>query len=203
MPRLKDICTISSGYSFRGRIADNEDGPYRVVQLSHVDWEAERIDWEGLPRVGGIEPGTHHLLRPGDILFAAKGSPHRALCLTEGEDAVAASTFFVLRVQRDDVLPAFVAWFLNTEPARAHLRGCSRGTSIRSVSKSCLGALPVPLPFLEQQHRIVQAVRLARQERALTGQLLAHRARLLEAACLRAASPHHETTNPRDSHYTR
>lgn len=189
MPHLQDVCEISSGFSFRGSVTDEPGGTYRVVQLGDVDWEAERVAWEGLPRVGGIDPGPHHLLHAGDILFAAKGRMNRAVLVADDGPAVAASTFFVVRPKRTDVLAAYVGWFVNTAPAQAHFQTCSRGTNIRSVSKSCLGSLDLPLPPLDVQRHIVETVRLAAKERELTAALVAKRAAFVEASCLSVLPP--------------
>lgn len=196
MPHLRDLCEISSGFSFRGSVIDEPGGTYRVVQLGDVDWEAERVAWEDLPRVGGIDPGPHHLLRAGDILFAAKGRTNRAVFVPDDGPAVAASTFFVVRPIRTDVLAAYVGWYVNTAPAQAHFQTCSRGTNLRSVSKSCLGSLDVPLPPVDIQRRIAEAARLAREERELSDRLVAKRAALVEAACLRLTTTQPLITRP-------
>ena len=184
---LKDLCRINAGFSFRGRVIDEPGGTYRVVQLGDVDWETGRVVWDALARMSGIEPGPHHLLRAGDILFAAKGRTNRAIVVPKVGPAVAASTFFVLRPKPSDVLPEFLAWYLNTAPAQAHFQSCSLGTNIRIISKSCLGPLGLPLPPLDTQHRIIALDRLAREERHLTAALAERKARLVEALGLHSA----------------
>lgn len=190
MPHLQDICEISSGFSFRGSVTDESGGTYRVVQLGDVDWEAERVVWEDLPHMGGINPGPHHLLHAGDILFAAKGRTNRAVFVPDEGPAVAASTFFVVRPKQADVLASYVGWYLNTGPAQVHFERCSRGTNIRSISKACLGSLDLPLPPLDVQRRIAKVNRLARDERELALALHTSRAQLIEAVCLRATASH-------------
>lgn len=187
---LKDLCEIASGFSFRGGVSDDEAGTHHVVQLGDVDWETDRVAWSDLPRVGDIEPKPHHHLRAGDVLFAAKGRTNRAIVVPEVGPAVAASTFFVLRPKRDDVLPEYLAWYVNTAPAQAHLLACSRGTNMRSVPKACLSALPVPFPPPDDQHRIATLDRLAREERDLISALADRKARLVEALGLRSALQH-------------
>lgn len=193
MSPLRTLCSIESGYSFRGSVGDDPAGDCRVVQLGDVDWDAEQIRWEDLPRVSGIDPDRR--LRSGDILFAAKGRTFRALCLGARQEperpaAVAASTFYVVRPKRDDVLAAYVAWYLNTAPAQHHLTACSAGTNIPRISKQCLGSVPLPLPPVETQQRIAALQRLGREERALVGMLTDLRSGYLEAACIQLAHLH-------------
>lgn len=189
MPQLDTLCLINTGASFRGRIIDEPAGTCRVVQLRDVDWDAGRIVWQGLDRVNGIEPRSHHLLRAGDVLFAAKGQTNGAVLVTEDGRAVATSSFFVIRARRPDVLGTYVAWYINTASAQVQLQKCARGTSLRSISKSCLGSLDLPLPPVETQHRIARAAQLAAEERELSSALLAKRGVLIEGTCLRMISP--------------
>ena len=185
MVHLRDICEISSGFSFRGGVRDEPGGAYRVVQLGDVDWGAEQVAWERLPRVSGIAPAQRHLLQAGDVLFAAKGRDNRAILVPEVDGVVAASTFFVLRPQPGCVLPDYVAWYVNTARAQVHVQAGSRGTNMRSVPKACIASLPVPLPPLDVQRRIAGAVGLAREERALMAMLMEKKSAFVESACLR------------------
>lgn len=189
MPQLDTLCLINTGASFRGRIIDEPAGTCRVVQLRDVDWDAGRIVWQGLDRVNGIEPRSHHLLRAGDVLFAAKGQTNGAVLVTEDGRAVATSAFFVIRARRPDVLGTYVAWYINTASAQVQLQKCARGTSLRSISKSCLGSLELPLPPIEMQHRIARAAQLAAEERRLLAELSTQKARLVEEACLNSLNP--------------
>lgn len=183
---LNDICEIWSGFSFRGSVADEAGGSVVVVQLRDVDWETETVAWDALPRIAASSLGSHRLLQPGDILIAAKGQTNRAVLVSES--GVAASTFFVARVSREDFVPAYVTWALNAAPAQAHFDVCARGGSIRSVTKACLGAAPIPAPPVETQRRIAEVQRLALHERRLTADLSALRSRYADEASLRAAS---------------
>lgn len=99
---------------------------------------------------------------------------------------MASAALFVIRPNSDVALGSFVAWYLNTSPAQAHILRCARGTNMRSVSKSCLGSVEVPLPSLDAQRQLVDTIRLAREERTLSDLLSALKTRFVEAACLGA-----------------
>ena len=187
MPTLSHLCSISLGLSLRTGVGADTGG-VPVVQLRDVDWETGRVDWAALPTVSDIDPNEDRYLRAGDVLFAGKGQTHQAVLIAEDYRALAVAPFFVVRPMRDDVEPAYVAWYLNADPAQAHIHRCAAGAvgaSIRSVSKKCLGSLPVPLPPLDVQRRIAEAVRLAAEERALAIDLAERKARLVDALCLR------------------
>lgn len=194
-PLVQDLCDIRSGYSFRGSVAAGALGHgasaagHPVVQLGDVDWEAQRISWRDLPRVTDFTPGQHHRLNPGDVLFATRGRALRALVVDGGGTGVVpASTFLILRVKAGDVEPAYVAWYINTATAQAHLKACGQGTNLQSVPKSCLATLPVPVPPLPVQRHVVEVDRLGRLERLDLVELARRRQEYAEALCLSAVN---------------
>ncbi len=197
MLHLEDICEISSGFSFRGSVGDKPGGTYAVVQLGDIDWDGEQVSWASLPRVSGIEPLPRHLLQAGDVLFAAKGRVNRAILITSGNDTVPAATFFVLRPHPDRLLPAFLAWYINTSQAQGHIQAGGRGTNIQSVPKACIASLPVPVPPLSVQHGIAEAIRLAREQRRLLISLGDRKTDLVEEVCLRAVKDPHSNAATR------
>lgn len=190
MPRLAALCSIASGYSLRTGVTNQPVEGIPVVQLRNVDWQGGGIAWDALSVAEGVEPDASHRLRAGDVLFAARGQTNQAVVVTESRGALAASAFFVLRPARDGVDPAYLAWYLNTAPAQAHVRACAVGTKIASIPKPCLASLLVPLPPLYVQRRIAETVRLAAEERAIASDLFTSKARLVEAICLNIMHPH-------------
>lgn len=184
---LQDISTLRSGYAFRGSIKDDPMGSVRVVQLGDIDWERRRIDWDALPRVPFFSAASGHFLHTGDVLFVTRGRALKAIVVDTIERAVAAATFFVVRVP-SDVLPEYLAWYINSAPAQMHLAGCSRGSNLQTVTKACLGSLPVPVPPLHVQERIARADRLAFEEAQLLVALGEKRRTLADHVLLHAAT---------------
>lgn len=154
---LSDIATVAAGHPFRGRIEPTEGAETVVVQMR--DTSSSGVNWRSCLRteVGGRrEPDW---LRPGDILFPARGNVSLAVLINESVgslQAVAAPHFFLLRVSRSDVLPAYLAWWLNQEPAQRHLeQNAQSSTLVRNIARPVLEATPVMLPPLPRQEHIV------------------------------------------------
>jgi restriction endonuclease S subunit len=109
-----------------------------------------------------------HLLKDGDVLFAAKGTKNfAAVYQHHDKPAVASTSFFVIRLTDDKVLPEYLTWFLNNPSAQRLLKGKALGTSIPSISKQVLEELELPVPGIETQKVILQITKLRNQERAL------------------------------------
>jgi restriction endonuclease S subunit len=179
---LKDIATIRSGYPFRERPVRVETGGCRLVQMSDLD-----------KRLGGISPNLEsvaapsnwetHRLHQYDILFAARGQINGAGVLTSDvSNAIAASTLLVLRSNNQIVNPFYLAWHLNTDQTQAELKTMQAGSSIPFISIEDLGQLPVPVPSLEKQVKIVELESLGLEEQALMEMLRRRRQDLIKGA---------------------
>lgn len=170
---LSDIATVAAGHPFRGKIEPIEGAETAVAQMR--DTSPSGVDWTSCVRTeltGRREPDW---LRPGDILFPARGNVSLAVLIDESIgslQAVAAPHFFLLRVSRPDVLPAYLAWWLNQEPAQRHLEQNSQSsTLVRNIARPVLEATPVMLPPLPRQKQIVGLSSVMRGEEDLLHRL--------------------------------
>ena len=140
----------------------------RDISLSGVDW-ASCVRTEVS---GRREPDW---LRPGDILFPARGNVSLAVLIDErigSLQAVAAPHFFVLRMTRSDVLPAWLVWWLNQEPSQRHLEQNSQSsTLVRNISRPALESVLVALPPLSRQEQIVGLASTMQREEELLHRL--------------------------------
>lgn len=109
-----------------------------------------------------------HLLLPGDVLFAAKGTKNFASVYEKhNPPAVASTSFFVIRLSSSEVLPEYLAWFLNNPNTQIALKAQAMGTSIPSISKSVLEQLEIPIPSIEKQKSVVSISKLLLKEKVI------------------------------------
>ena len=112
-----------------------------------------------------------HLLIPGDILFAAKGTKNFAAWYKDNDiPAVASTSFFVIRLIDDfqnKILPGFLAWYINHPISQRFLKMRARGTSMVSISKSVLQELEIPIPDKQTQQTILKIAHLHITEKEL------------------------------------
>jgi restriction endonuclease S subunit len=132
-----------------------------------------------------------HLLRQGDILFAAKGAKNFATCYEslhtgpagKNQPSVASTSFFVIRVQENfnhKVLPEFLVWLINHPVAQKFLKAKAIGTSIVSISKSVLEELEITIPDFQKQKTILKINQLYSKEKSLTQQIEALREKQIQ-----------------------
>lgn len=109
-----------------------------------------------------------HLLKDGDVLFAAKGTKNFAAVFeNHNEPSVASTSFFVIRPTDNKLLPQYLAWILNSQATQTLLKGQAIGTSIPSISKQVLENLEIAVPSTEAQKAILQITKLRNKEKSL------------------------------------
>jgi len=122
-----------------------------------------------------------HLLKDGDVLFAAKGTKNFAAVFeNHNEPSVASTSFFVIRPTDNKVLPQFLAWFLNNHTTQTLLKGQAIGTSIPSISKQVLENLEIPVPEIKTQRAIVEISKLRNKEKSLKQKIEALREKQIQ-----------------------
>ncbi len=164
---LKHITSIQTGV-FAKPI---QKGEIVYLQAKHFDENGE-LTGALYPDLDANTKIEKHLLKKGDVLFAAKGSKNfAALYDNEKVPAVASTSFFVIRINDNNVLPGYLTWFLNHQRIRNLLKGQARGSSIASISKSVLSELEIPVPNIQKQELILKIFNIRNKEKNLKQQI--------------------------------
>lgn len=192
MVLLGDVAVISTGYPFRKKVESEESGDLVLLQIKDLD-VAEGADGSGVIRLNS-STGKYrkYLLKDGDLLFQCRGSRHPVAVVKPGLRGIAASGLHTIRPDSQQVLPEYVAWWLNHPNSQAKLReDLARGSYIPFVSKSDLAGFQIAVPPLTIQHKIVAIEQLRREERALNDRLMKRKQDLVDGATWAAATGEH------------
>lgn len=184
--RLADVAEIRTGYSFRGKIADDPLGTLAVVQMKDVR-DIGHLDSEGCIRIREEPAHRRHLLQSGDVVLQARGSTFPAGMVEAPFHGIAAFGLHVLHLS-NKVLSEYLVWALNHPTLQAAMSGMAQGSSVPFLSKSSLESLPIPLPPLATQRRIIEAARLQREATYLATDLQKLRDQYAAAVTWRAAN---------------
>ncbi len=164
---LKHISTIQTGVFAK----PSQKGEIVYLQARHFDENGELAETL-YPDLNSDPKIDKHLLKKGDVLFAAKGLKNFAACYENNKvPAVASTSFFVIRLNNPKVLPGYLTWFLNHPNTQTLLKGQARGSSIASISKSVLAELEIPVPDVQKQELILRIFRLHNRKRNLKQQI--------------------------------
>jgi restriction endonuclease S subunit len=93
----------------------------------------------------------------GDLLFARSGATvGKAYCVPEGSEPLIFAGYLIrFRTRRDAVLPEFVNAFTHTPVYRAWVRNRMQTVAQPNINAKMYGSLPVPVPPIEVQNRLV------------------------------------------------
>lgn len=148
-----------------------ERGDVVYLQAKHFD-ENGNLQTELYPDIQSDKITSRHMLKVGDVLFAAKGSKNFATVFEKHNlPAVASTSFFVLRITDPILLPGYLAWFLNHSNTQVLLKNKAKGTSIPSIRKTDLDEMEITIPPIEKQKLIVRLTMLANEEVAVRYQI--------------------------------
>lgn len=181
---VKNIARIKAGYSFRGTIPVSENGNYRVIQIKDVSYKGLVSSGDLVKaKVDSIKP--EYLTQPGDVLFTSRGANRRAATVDEtAADAIFVSQLYALKIKTAAVIPEYLAWYLNQKPAQDFFEEHASGSYIQNIQHDVLAQLPVVLPPVEMQKKIVEIYRLGLREREMAEKIAEKRWQVVEKTLL-------------------
>ena len=160
---LEHIASISTGV-FAKPVAEGE---IVYLQARHFDENGILIS-ELHPDLMAAEISKKHILKSGDVLFAAKGNKNFASVFQDQyPKSVASTSFFVIRIHDRKVLPEYFVWFMNSPTTQLFLKSTAIGSSIASISKAVLEKLEISVPNIQTQRVILEISRLRSQEKKM------------------------------------
>ncbi|KIC32115.1 restriction endonuclease subunit S [Leisingera sp. ANG-S5] len=149
---LGDFSDIKYGYTAK---ADSEPVGPRFLRITDIQNGA--VNWDQVPfcRVSEKDHAKHKV-REGDIVFARTGATTgKSFLIRKAPDTVCASYLIKVRPNTTTVLPEFLNIYFQTSEYWDAIALGTEGAAQGGFNASKLGALPIPLPPLEEQQRIV------------------------------------------------
>lgn len=176
--KLADIASIQFGIYEKPA----ESGPILYLQARHFTEKGMFVQQMVDSFLPEQPEFAKHLLKDGDVLLVGKGNRIFAWCYhADIGSAVASTIFFVIRVHPNRVFPDYLATYLNLPACQAFFQQLGAGSSILSIRKNELAALPVTVPSLDIQHHIVALQNLHEREMVLLDTLVQRKQALFQA----------------------
>jgi type I restriction enzyme S subunit len=150
-----------------GMIADGDwveskdqdsNGQVRLTQLADVgdgEFRSRSDRWMNDEQASRLNV---NYLRPGDLLMARMPDPLGRTCMVPENigRAVTVVDVAIIRITRKDVNPKFVMWLLNSPGIRQQIEMLASGTTRRRITRKNLGTIDLPMPSIDEQHKIVE-----------------------------------------------
>ncbi len=174
---LHTICTMRFGLNVKTQTTGE------VVCLQGKDFnEYGYLKSKFIFRINKELANPKDFLKENDILFAAKGYHHYAVVWNaQIENAVATSTFIILTGFPRDILPGYVAWYLNASQANIYFNMHKKNGSIPVISKKILENLEIPVPDIHLQQHIEALQQCVNKEKKLLQQMITKKEQFIDA----------------------
>ena len=204
---LSDAASIVLGVSFRERVENIPDGKILVVQPRDICGNGD-VAIESTARISQLSCPSELFLQKGDVLLQPRGT---SISLGVVRDlpgtAVAAAPILILRCTQSLLDPEFLAQYLLMTSVQAQLRSSAAGTYSLQIPRSAIEGLPIELPPLSSQRKLVELASMERLEADLSSRLVQKRGQLFELAVRQlslkdrgrktAAGPHSDSAGAR------
>ncbi|MBG1268057.1 restriction endonuclease subunit S [Nostoc sp. WHI] len=140
------------------RISDiNDDGNVNLANPKYLSKNTQNV--------------AKYVLEPGDIIIARSGSVGRSFVYqSSNEPWVFASYLIRFRIRKDLAYPDYIGFFMRSLSYRKYIDKMSRSVAQANINSKELSKLPIPLPPLPEQRRIIDILREADEIRCLRKQ---------------------------------
>jgi type I restriction enzyme S subunit len=157
---LGNIASFKNGINF-DKTQKGNNGILTIDVLNMYSHDI-RVNLKGLYRVNR-KPEKDYLLENGDILFVRSSVKREgvgwAALFKEIEEPVTFCGFIIRsRLHSEDLLPEYITYFLRTNFARELIVNSGSQVTITNISQPSLGRIPIPIPPLAEQHKIVEEI---------------------------------------------
>ncbi len=134
------------------------DGKVRLTQLADVgdgDFRDRSDRWMNDEQATRLNV---NYLQPGDLLMARMPDPLGRTCMVPENigRAVTVVDVAIIRIARKDINPRFIMWLLNSPGIRQQIEMLASGTTRRRITRKNLGTIDLPIPPIDEQHKIVE-----------------------------------------------
>jgi hypothetical protein len=170
--RIEDCADVQPGFSAKSAIVSEPDGSLQVITAQHITrGEVYRHKEDHALLIVPPKFYEKYLVTAGDLLFMSRGTSNYAVLIESVPDpTIAPLTFFIIR-PKPNVLPEYLAWYLNQDMMKSKLNEIRSGAGTPMIPSKEFRELSIPLPPLATQKKIAELGRLQMRERQLLRQL--------------------------------
>lgn len=158
--KLQQIAEISSGYTFRGPIENDQKGDLLVLQAKNISANKNIVGAFDLVKISSKKIRAPYFLEYNDILLVSRTSSsgffRTTIFSSDQKNIIASSSVSIIRIKDVNVLPKYVSLYLNSIAGqRLILSIASGGSYIQNILIKDLSELSIPVPSIHAQKNII------------------------------------------------
>jgi restriction endonuclease S subunit len=157
---LSKIADITSGYTFRGSVENQQDGDIFVLQAKNIIANADIADSPEMIKINSESLRNPYFLQDNDIVLVSRGSGlgsfRSSIFKSNKKNVIASSSVCIIRVKDVTVIPKYISLYLNSEGGQKEILQIVTGASyIQSILVKNLADFKIPIPPLHVQKLII------------------------------------------------
>lgn len=161
--RLDTIAEISTGL----QVKTSGGNQSYLLQGKHFTDDGKLIHENLKKELHAEEIPARFSLQADDIIFCVKGTRNFAVLITEDMlPGTASSIFFIikLKVNKEQISPEYLAWYLNNPTTLAHIQSFAKGSVLPLIQKTVLTNLMIAIPTRDIQQDILNLHVMRKEE---------------------------------------
>ena len=151
---LKDIVTVIAGYTFRMALEPQINGLMAVIQSKDV-LDNLYINKENLTKIDLHKYQSKALVEENDVIISSRGSFKTNVIKGNTNNIIASSSVYILRLKDKNIIPEYLAVYLNSVEGQKKIRNKITGSVIKTILRKDLENLKIPLPDKNIQKKII------------------------------------------------
>lgn len=175
--KIKDIAEVILGFTFRSTLEESMDGNIAVLQAKNIT-EKIIINEDDLIKIELDKNRTSAMAENNDVVISSRGNFKSAVLRSGQQPIIAAGSTYLIRLKSDEVMPEYLAVYLNSAIAQKQIKERTSGVVINALPKRGLEDIEVIIPSQEQQQKTVAVYennlhlqKLLKQKQYLTGKV--------------------------------
>lgn len=172
---LKHKASLYTGFTIRESLEHIDYGEIKTIQIKDLPKNSQIIDTKHLTGIQWRYDSKPQFLTHNAILLVARGEPSAYIFKGDVSDKVVVSNPFIVITLTDNLLlPEFVLWYLNhSQTAKQHFAINARGNALAITTIATVKELPIVIPPLSEQQKILQMIQDTENEAQLFSRLIA------------------------------
>ena len=151
---IKDIASVIAGYTFRTALKPHKNGLMTVVQSKDISDDLYVIK-DNLTKIDLQEYQTRAIIKENDIVISSRGSFRASIIKGDTANMIASSSVYVLRIEDKNILPEYLAIYLNTIEGQKKIKEKMTGSVIKTILRKDLENVKIPMPSKDIQNKII------------------------------------------------
>jgi restriction endonuclease S subunit len=155
--QLKDIADVKLGYSLREKIVSSIDG--NVCLLTPKDiLHSKDLNSNIKTKINLLNP-KKHFINDKEILLTSRGNFSAIVFnASSSNNFIASSGFHRINVIAGDILPEYIALFLNSKKGQKALKSKQETTTVPAITIEQLKDISIPLISLKKQKQLIDLI---------------------------------------------